>query len=297
MKEGFRKKLAKRQKKADSLVCVGLDPLPQKIPRSLIGESEADKVLFHMKEIVDATAPYASMFKPQSAHWEAIKGGKEALEEIVIYIHREYPDIPVFLDCKRGDIGRTQERYAVAHFELDGVDGMNFNPYMGRDCMEALVRNFPGKGIAGLCYTSNLAAREIQNVKLASREYLYEYVAKKIVEWAEKLEKKLGFPVVENTGLVMAAAYEEPKSSGKVFSDHLKRVREIVGNKLWFLIPGVGTQGGFVEETVKASYQGPGSIVINSSSAIIFASTEEDFKEAAAKEAEKLRDQINKSLP
>lgn len=208
------------------------------------------------------------------------------------YIHYKYPDIPVFLDCKRGDIGRTQERYRIAHFEIDGIDGMNFSPYMGKDCMKFLVdRNNLGRAIVGLCYTSNPSARETQDVKLADGRFYWEFTAETILKWAEELE------IVENTGLVMAAAYESPKDSGNIFSWHLSRCREIVGNKLWFLIPGIGTQGGYIEETVKTSYAGPGSIAINSSSGITFAvTTGPDFTEAAAREARKLRDQINKAL-
>jgi orotidine-5'-phosphate decarboxylase len=243
-----------------------------------------------MREIIDATAEYACMFKPQKAHYEAIPEGQKTLQGIVDYVHSKYPDIPVFLDCKRGDIARTQQQYRIAHFEIDGVDGMNFNPYMGKDCMEQLVdKNHPGRAIVGLCYTSNPSARETQDVKLADGRYYWEFMAETILRWAQELG------VVENAGLVMAAAYESPKGSGNVFSRHLSRCREIVGDKLWFLIPGIGAQKGFVAETIKASYLGSGTIAINSSSAITFASLGDDFAEAAGREAKKLRDQINEA--
>lgn len=294
MEKGFRQKLTERQEKIGSLVCVGLDPLPEKIPECILNphKSLSELISIQMRRIVDATAPYSSMYKLNSAHYEAIgTGGRKVLWDIIDHIHQTYPDIPVFLDCKRGDIGRTQKEYCTAHLYLDGVDGMNFNPYMGKDCMEYLAeKDHPGKAIVGLCYTSNPSARETQDQKMADGLYYWEFIAKTILRWAEELG------IVENTGLVMAAAYESPKGSGQIFSSHLSRVREIVGDKLWFLIPGVGTQGGFVEQTIRYSYQGPGTVVINSSSGIIFASMGTDFAEKSGEKAKELRDQINDEI-
>ena len=290
----FREKLKRRQKKVNSLVCLGLDPLPEKLPDCIKTEFgygfEQREIILWMIDIVEATTPYISMIKLQKAHYEALKNGNLILHDIICYIHRFHPDIPVFLDCKRGDIGRTQQRYRVAHFEIDRADGINFNPYMGKDCMEALFDpKHPGRAIVGLCYTSNPSAREIQDVKLNDGRFYWEFIAETIHRWAFEIG------INKNAGLVMAAAYENPKGSGKIFSRHLSHAREIVGNDLWFLIPGIGTQGGFVEETVKAAYTGPGSIAINSSSGIIFASSGDDYAEAAGKKAKKLRGQIRKT--
>lgn len=289
--KGFRQMLKERQEDVDSLVCVGLDPLPEKLPPYLNSGSPdfhlATDIATWMEKIIDSTAPYASMFKPQKAHWEAFPNGAWALQKIVKHIKRNYPDIPVFLDCKRGDISRTQQRYQVAQFEIDGVDGMNFSPYMGKECMEYLVnKNCLGRALVGLCYTSNPSARETQDVKLADGRHYWEFMAMTILSWAESLG------VVENAGLVMAAAFENSKGSGNIFSEHLTRCREIVGDKLWFLIPGVGTQGGYIAETVRAAFAGYGSIAINSSSEINFASSGEDFADAAAEKARQLRDAI-----
>jgi len=289
MEKGFRQKLAERQVEVNSLVCVGLDPLPEKIPECIFPSwRTSNRILAQMCGIVDATAPYTSMFKPQRAHYEAIPDGSRVLQRIVYHIHSNYPGIPVFLDCKRGDIARTQQRYRIAHFEIDGVDGMNFSPYMGKDCMEQLVdKDHLGRAIVGLCYTSNSSARKTQDVKLSDGRFYWEFMAEITLRWAEELG------IAENAGLVMAAAYESPKDSGNIFSKHLSRCREIIGDKLWFLIPGIGIQGGFIAETIKVSYLGPGTIAINSSSAITFASLGEDFAEAAGGAAKKLRDQIN----
>jgi orotidine-5'-phosphate decarboxylase len=244
-----------------------------------------------MMEIVRTTAEYASMFKPQIAHWADIFDGTLALRRLILEVRHEFPEIPIFLDCKRGDIARTQRHYRGEAFVQIGADGMNFSPYMGRDCMAALVdENNPGRALVGLCYTSNPDARQVQDVILADGRRYWEFIAESTMNWASELG------VLENAGLVMAAAYENPKGSGQIYSEHLARCRQIVGDKMWFLIPGVGTQGGFVAQTVRAAYSGPGSITINSSSDIIFASSGMDFAEAAAKKALALRDQINSSI-
>jgi orotidine-5'-phosphate decarboxylase len=294
--KGFRQKLADRQEAIKSLVCVGLDPLPEKLPACLKRKfwifQKWKAVAQWLIDIVDATAPHASLFKPQVAHYEAFPDGRKILQSVVNYIHEFYPEIPVFLDCKRGDIGRTQERYRIAHFEIDGVDGMNFSPYMGKECMEFLVDlKFLGRAIVGLCYTSNPSAREVQDVILRQTGKSYwEFIAESTMKWAMDLG------ILENAGLVMAAAYESPKGSGKVYSEHLKRCREITGGKMWYLIPGVGKQQGYVRETVLASYDGPGSIAINSSSEIIFASAKEDYAPAAANVAQRMQEDINFAL-
>jgi orotidine-5'-phosphate decarboxylase len=294
-KNGFRQKMQLRQESINSLVCVGLDPLPEKLPRCLRRKFFLSRnwkaIAQWMIDIVDETAPYASMYKPQKAHYEAFKNGDKALRAIVAYIHEFYPDIPVFLDCKRGDIGRTQQRYKIAHFEVDGVDGMNFSPYMGSSCMTPLFDpNHPGRAIVGLCYTSNPEAREVQDIVCADGRQYWEYMAEKIRGWAYDIG------INENAGLVMAAAYEKSKGSGEIFSQHLSLCRDIVGTDLWFLIPGIGTQGGFVLQTVLAAHVGWGSIAINSSSGIIFASQDNDYAQAAGREAKKLCDQTRTAL-
>jgi orotidine-5'-phosphate decarboxylase len=290
----FRKMLAERQKKVGSLVCVGLDPVEEKIPRCIVEngiDSTAGYCRTQMENTVIATAEYTSMFKPNLGCWINMRDGIPALQELVKFIHNNFPDIVVFLDSKSEDIARTQEHYGEACFDLIGADGMNFSPYMGRDCMAALVdKENLGRALVGLCYTSNPDAREIQDVILDAGPRLWEFIAQRTLRWAYELS------VVDNAGLVMAAAYATPGCLGTIYSDHLIHCREMVGDKLWFLIPGIGTQGGFIAETVKAAYAGPGSIAINSSSEIIFASSGEDYAEAAAQKAKELRDKINASL-
>ena len=284
--------LAKRQSAIGSLVCVGFDPVINRIPNCLTERTLLSAVEEWMTRIAMAVAPYSSMIKPNLAHWEAIPGGIEVLRKIIASVRREFPGMPFFIDAKRGDIGRTQRHYAEACFNYIGGDGMNFSPYMGRDCMEALIdQKNRGKALVGLCYTSNPAARQVQNALMHDGRPSWEHYAGWILQWAED------FDVVENAGLVMAAAHEEPKGSGFIYFEHLTRCREIVGDKLWFLIPGVGTQGGFVAPTVRTAFCGWGSIAINSSSEIIFASDGVDYAEAAAQKAKELRDQINDAIP
>lgn len=286
----FRQMLAERQSKVNSLVCVGLDPLEEKLPPCLITDDgiPLDAVENWMVDIAVATSPFASMFKPNLGHWEAFHGGLEALGRAISRIRNLCPDIPIFADCKRGDISRTQVQYRKAVFDILGADGMNFSPYMGKDCMAALVdKNNPGKALVGLCYTSNPDARQMQDVFVDTGAGKYwEFVAGCVHTWAEELG------VLQDAGLVMAAAYV-PKGYDEVYSEHLYRCRRIVGNDMWFLIPGVGAQGGCIVETVRAAYAGPGSIVINSSSEIDFASSGEDYAQAAAYKAKALRDAIN----
>lgn len=297
MEKGFRQRLAERQERVGSLVCLGLDPLPELMPAYIHKKYHhcrlGTKISLWMQHLVVAAAPYISLIKPQRAHYEALgHEGIRALENLNGYIRKYHPDIPICDDCKRGDIGRTQERYRIAHFDHDGADAMNFSPYMGKDCMEYLAdTEHPEHGIVGLCYTSNQSAREVQDVLLADGRQYWEFIAERTLAWAESLG------ITENAGLVMAAAYEHPKGSGAVFSSHLTRCRQIVGDKLWFLIPGIGTQGGYIAETIRAAYAGYGSIAINSSSALIFASSEPNYAEACAHKAKVLRDSINQHLP
>jgi len=286
----FRELLTQRQKDVNSLVCVGLDPLTEKLPdivRASCTSTWAATLLW-MREIVDATVEFASMFKPQHAHWEAIDGGPQALQALIAHIHLKHPTIPVFLDCKRGDINRTQRQYREAHFTLEGVDGMNYNGYMGMGTLQSLIDPaYPGRALVGLGRTSNPDAWEIQDQILNDGRRVWELMVESIKAWSWSLS------VEKNAGVVMGAAHKDPQDPQKIYSWHLKRAREIVGGSFWFLIPGIGTQKGFVEETVAGAFVGPGSIAINSSSGIIFASKGADFAEAARRETEKLRDLIN----
>lgn len=277
----FRGLLRTRQKAIDSVVCIGLDPLIEKIPRSICSVERAgwQEVSKWMIQIVEATASYTSMFKPNRAFYEAFPDGDKALRAIICHINRCYPDIPVFLDCKRGDIGSTQAQYRKAHFEIDGADGMNYNGYMGRSTLTALVDvNYCGRALVGLGRTSNPDAWEIQDAWMSNnKKRVWEHMVEKQFQWS----KELG--VLGSAGIVMGAAMEV---DGKPNALHLRRARQIVGDQMWFLIPGFGTQGGCIEATITESFMGPGSIACNSSSGIIFASSDKDYADAAGDKAQ-----------
>lgn len=292
----FRQMLIWRQRKVNSLLCVGLDPLVAKMPEEFEDEfvDVGKAVLTWMERIVDATAPFACMYKAQHAHWEAIPcgAGMKWLTMLIGYIHLKYPDIPVMVDCKRGDIDRTQACYREAHFGYENADAMNFNPYMGKSTISNLVdEKRPGRGLVGLGRTSNPAAWEIQDQFLADGRRVWEMMVERTMTWAKELS------VIADAGIVMGAAHQDPDRLDRVYADHLVRAREIVSDQLWFLIPGIGRQGGFIGETVQAAYIGWGSMVINSSSDITEASREFDYAQAAAAKAEQTRDLINQHRP
>lgn len=294
MAEGFRARLKARQEAANTLLCVGLDPIVENMPPKYrqygdITLNDENAIRRWMIDVVDQTAEYASMFKPQRAHWEAIPkepsgfggNGPEAMRAVIRHVHENYPDIPVFLDCKRGDIDRTQKQYAYAHFELDGVDGMNYNGYMGSGTLKSLVDSrWPGRALVGLGRTSNPEAWPVQDRLLADGRKTWEAAVQDILDWSKE------FGVLDNAGVVMGAAHSVSNYPDMISATHLYRARDLVGSDLWFLIPGVGKQGGAVFETVRAAYAGPGTMAISSSSKI------SESTDPAA-EAKATRDEIN----
>ncbi len=247
--------------------------------RFKVNVSNSSDVFAWMMWVVNETVPFASMFKLNRAYYESIDGGEQMLRQLIASIHGMYPDIPVFVDCKRGDIDRTQAKYGQAHLGLDGAHGMNYNPYMGKSTLASLVSSAHcGEALVGLGRTSNPDAWEMQDVIVRGNRRYWEHIVNCIMTWSIELN------VVADAGVVMGAAYMTDDAT-HAYSEHLKRCREIVGNRLWFMIPGIGAQKGLVEETVKAAFLGAGSVAINSSSGITNA-------EDPAGAAEKTRDEI-----
>lgn len=289
-----------RQTEMPGRFCVGLDPDPDKIPKSINGPTDGIRSAVHMMGIVDATQEYAAVFKPQRAHWEALQDGITGLRIVVAYIHTRYPGIPVFLDCKRGDIDRTQLMYGKAHLWLDEVDGMNFNPYMGSDCLKQLVAadRTSVSCLITLGRTSNPAAWQIQDAKLENGKRVWEHALECAFDWAKESM------VLSNFGVVMGAAHEaslleryrgtnaeQDPGSDRIYSAHLWKAREIVGDRVLFLVPGIGKQGGFTEATLEAAWRGPGTVVINQSSGMSQASLGDDYLQAAEAAARKQYDE------
>lgn len=271
----FMDRLRDRWAHADTLVCVGLDPEPAKFPAKFAHDPDA---IFHFcRDIVDATAPYVCAFKPQIAHFAAAHA-EEALRMLILHIGFRYPDIPVILDSKRGDIGSTAQHYAAEAFDRYGADAVTVNPYLGRDSVQPFLDR-ADKGVVILCRTSNPGAGDLQDMvlydKSGSGRPLYQHVAEKIArDWNEN----------DNCALVVGATWPE----------QLREVRAIVGD-VPFLVPGVGAQGGDVAAVVTNARTRDGAgLVVSSSRAILYASSGDDYAEAAANAARALRDEINR---
>ncbi|HLT44711.1 MAG TPA: orotidine-5'-phosphate decarboxylase [Luteimonas sp.] len=267
----FVDRLRRRWRDADSLVCVGLDPDPARFPETLLDEPDA--LFVFCRDIVDATAGFACAFKPQIAYFAAHNGGEAALQRLIAHIAAIHPDVPVVLDAKRGDIGSTAGQYAIEAFDRFGADAVTLNPYMGRDSADPFLRH-GDRGCIFLCHTSNPGARDFQELDVGG-EPLYQRIARVIAaDWNG----------AGNCGLVL----------GATFPEELGVIRGIVGD-MPLLIPGVGAQGGDVGAVVRNGRTADGTgLMINSSRAILYASSGADYAAAAADAAKSLRDEINR---
>ena len=254
----------------DSLVCVGLDPEPAKFPAHLKGR--ADAVFEFCREIVDATADLVCTYKPQIAHFAALRA-EDALERLIAHIYDQHPGVPVILDAKRGDIGSTAQHYVSEAFDRYGADAVTLNPYMGRDSAQAFLDR-ADKGVILLCRTSNPGGADFQALDCGG-EPLYLRVAETIArDWNAH----------GNCALVTGATWPE----------ELGKVRSVVG-EMPLLVPGIGAQGGDVEAVLKHGRSTNGSgLMISSSRAILYAGNDEDFAQAARAATQELRDTINR---
>jgi orotidine-5'-phosphate decarboxylase len=268
----FKTKLATSVREHNSLLCVGLDSDLAKIPTHLHQRSDAQ--LDFNKAIIDATAEFVSAFKPNSAFYEA-QGppGIEQLQKTCAYIQEHHPHVPIILDAKRGDIGNTNAGYVQFAFGYLGVDAITIHPYLGREAVQPFL-DCKDKGIIIMCRNSNSGAGEFQDLT-ADGAALYQKVATNVRDkWNAN----------GNCLLVV----------GATVPDELTEVRKLVGDDMTFLVPGIGAQGGDIKATLKAGLtKDREGLIINSARGIIFASSDEDFAEAAAREAKKLRDTIN----
>ena len=257
--------LAAAGRQNQSMLCVGLDPEPTRFPGALKGN--ANKIYDFCAAIVDATADLVIAFKPQIAYFAAHRAESQ-LERLMEHMRRVAPDVPVILDAKRGDIGSTAEQYALEAFERYGADAVTLSPFMGWDSVAPYLK-YEGKGAFLLCRTSNPGGDDLQNQRLATVEgqpLLYEHVAK-LAQGPWNINGQLG--------LVVGATY--PKE--------IERVRELAPT-VPLLIPGVGAQGGDAVATVKAGLreaggQVSGPIIVNSSRAILYAASGDDYAAAA----------------
>lgn len=264
----FQEKLISASRKNTSLLCVGLDPDPALMP--------VENVVEFNRAIIEATADLVCCYKPNLAFYESM--GSPGLEALKLTLEHIPNDIPVIGDAKRGDIGSTAQAYASAMFQRWGFDALTVNPYLGMDALDPFFE-YANKGVLVLCHTSNPGAADFQELPVQQEgKYrpLYEYVAMKANAWNRH----------GNVGLVMGATYPQ----------QMQKVREICPDML-ILAPGIGTQGGDLESTVKygVNINGEG-LIINSSRSIIFASKDRtNYANAAKIAAQELRDSINRA--
>jgi len=252
-----------------SMLCVGLDPEPTRFPGAMKGD--AGKIFDFCARIADATADLVIAFKPQIAYFAAHRAEAQ-LEKLMAHLRSAHPQVPVILDAKRGDIGSTAEQYAREAFERYGADAVTLSPFMGFDSVQPYLK-YEGKGAFLLCRTSNPGGDDLQNQRLASvpgEPLLYEHIAS-LAQGPWNLNGQLG--------LVVGATYPA----------EIERVRQIAPT-VPLLIPGVGAQGGDAVATVKAGWRADAPIVVNSSRAVLYASSGDDFADAARREAMKTRD-------
>ncbi|MSQ56837.1 MAG: orotidine-5'-phosphate decarboxylase [Limnohabitans sp.] len=255
-----------------SMLCVGLDPEPSRFPAQY--KNDTSRIYDFCARIVDATADVCMAFKPQIAYFAAHRA-EDQLEKLMQHIRKTAPHVPVILDAKRGDIGSTAAQYAIEAFERYGADAVTLSPFMGFDSVEPYL-TYHNKGAFLLCRTSNPSGADLQNQRLSSVEgspLLYEHVAK-LAQGPWNLNGQLG--------LVVGATYPV----------EIDRVRQIAPT-LPLLIPGVGAQGGDAVATVRAGWRPHAPIIVNSSRAILYASSDEQYAKAARHAAIQTRDSLN----
>ena len=260
-------------KRKQSFLCVGLDTDIKKIPEHLL--KEEDPIFAFNKAIIDATAPYCIAYKPNLAFYESMGvKGWIAFEKTVEYIKKNYPDQFIIADAKRGDIGNTSAMYARTFFEELDIDSVTVAPYMGEDSVTPFL-TYEGKWVILLALTSNKGSHDFQLTEDKDGERLFEKVLRKSQAWAND----------ENMMYVVGA------TQGRMFED----IRRIVPNH-FLLVPGIGAQGGSLEEVCRYGMTPQCGLIVNSSRAIIYADKSEAFAQAAKNEAEKVQKQMAEQL-
>jgi orotidine-5'-phosphate decarboxylase len=265
----FVERLLRAWAATDSLLCVGLDPEPARLPQHL---ADVEYPLFEFgRAIVDATADLVCAFKPQIAFYAAARA-EDQLEMTLAHIRRHHPAIPVILDAKRGDIGTTAEMYAREAFQRYQADAVTVNPYLGLDALAPFLA-YADKGVIVLCRTSNPGAHDVQDIESKGRK-LYQIIAERAArDWNGQ----------GNVLLVVGATYP----------GELAQVRAIVGD-MPILVPGIGAQGGDVAAVVAKGATADGTgLIISASRAVLYAGDGADYAETARSAAQKLRDEIN----
>ena len=268
-----RSELVNQIKTKRSFLCVGLDTDLKKVPAHILNEE--DPIFAFNKAIIDATAPYCVSYKPNLAFYEAFGvKGLISFEKTIKYLQENYPNHFIVADAKRGDIGNTSAMYARTFFEEYDVDSLTVAPYMGEDSVTPFL-GYKDKWVIVLALTSNKGSHDFQLTEDKQGERLFEKVLRTSQQWGSK----------DNMMYVVGA------TQGRMFED----IRKIVPDH-FLLVPGVGAQGGSLEEVCKYGMNSECGLLVNSSRGIIYASNGEDFAEVAAQKAEELQKQMDQEL-
>lgn len=269
-----RKELIEQIFTKKTFLCVGLDTDIKKIPEHLL--KEEDPIFAFNKAIIDATAPYCVAYKPNLAFYESMGvKGWISFEKTIQYLNENYPQHFIIADAKRGDIGNTSAMYARTFFEEMNIDALTVAPYMGEDSVTPFLQ-YDGKWVILLALTSNKGSHDFQLTTDTEGERLFEKVLRKSQEWGTS----------DNMMYVVGA------TQGQMFED----IRKVVPNH-FLLVPGIGAQGGSLEEVCKYGMTKDCGLIVNSSRAIIYADKTERFAEVAAEEAKKVAIQMATLLP
>jgi orotidine-5'-phosphate decarboxylase len=262
-----------RIKAKQSFLCVGLDTDIRKIPACLL--SAPDPVFAFNKAIIDATADCAVAFKPNLAFYEQnAEKGWTSLAKTVSYLRDAYPDLFVIADAKRGDIGNTSEMYAKAFFDAMNFDAVTLSPYMGADTVTPFLK-FAGKWVVLLALTSNPSAKDFQYIKDKNDKYLFENILEISKHWGD----------VNNTMYV----------AGATKAEMFVKIRQTVPDH-FLLVPGVGAQGGSLQDVARYGMNSKCGLLVNASRSILYADSASNFAEAAATEARKIQQEMSKLL-
>ena len=256
-----------------SFLCIGLDTDLNKIPKFLLNEE--DPIFSFNKAIIDRTAPYCVAYKPNLAFYECYGlKGMEAFEKTITYLKEKYPNHFIIADAKRGDIGNTSKMYAQTFFKEYNVDALTIAPYMGEDSVKPFLE-YEGKWVILLALTSNKGSHDFQLFEDKDGVRLFERVLSKAQEWG----------TTENLMFVVGA------TQGSLFAD----IRKLAPNS-FLLVPGVGAQGGSLQEVCKYGMNKDCGLLVNSSRGIIYASSEANFAEIAGEKAKELQQEMEKEL-
>lgn len=264
-----RQQLFENIKQKKSFLCVGLDTDIKKIPSHLLNEE--DPIFTFNKAIIDATAPYCIAYKPNLAFYESMGvKGWISFEKTIKYLNENYPEQFIIADAKRGDIGNTSAMYARTFFEEMQLDALTVAPYMGEDSVTPFL-NYEGKWVILLALTSNKGSHDFQLTEDATGERLFEKVLRRSQEWGN----------ADNMMYVVGA------TQGKMFEDIRK-----VAPEHFLLVPGVGAQGGSLEEVCRYGMTSQCGLIVNSSRAIIYADSTENYATVATEKAKEVQMQM-----